>query len=96
MPWPDDATREYFGCYHRAGNEEQKKYGCPFIPEGNGDDYRYTSGRVENGLLSVVISELREEFNVTGGLKEHDRKIVMELKSRLPADLHKRVIKFIS
>ncbi len=32
---------------------------------------------------------------MTGVLKEEDRKIVMELKSRLPADLHKRLIKFI-
>jgi len=32
---------------------------------------------------------------MTGELKEQDRKIVMELKSRLPADLHKRLIKFI-
>lgn len=32
---------------------------------------------------------------MTGKLKEEDRKIVMELKSRLPADLHKHLVKFI-
>ena len=32
---------------------------------------------------------------MTGDMKEQDRKIVLELKRRLSADLQKRVIKFI-
>ena len=32
---------------------------------------------------------------MTGTMKEQDRKIVLELKNRLSADLQKRVIKFI-
>ena len=32
---------------------------------------------------------------MTGAMKEQDRKIVLELKRRLSADLQKRVIKFI-
>jgi predicted nucleotidyltransferase len=32
---------------------------------------------------------------MTGAVKEQDRKIVLELKRRLSADLQKRVIKFI-
>ena len=32
---------------------------------------------------------------MTGAMKEQDKKIVLELKRRLSADLQKRVIKFI-
>jgi len=58
--------------------------------EGNivGIEVLEASKWVENPR-TLEYNELQEEFNVTGGLKEHDRKVVMELKSRLPADLHK-------
>ncbi|PIV06062.1 MAG: hypothetical protein COS57_05390 [Syntrophobacterales bacterium CG03_land_8_20_14_0_80_58_14] len=51
-------------------------------------------------LLTDVINFLRlfknnQRFDMTRAVKERDRKIVLELKSRLSADLQKRVIKFI-
>lgn len=46
-------------------------------------------------IIFLRLSEKNQMFNVIGAMKEQDRKIVLELKKRLPADLQKRVIKFI-
>jgi len=46
-------------------------------------------------VIFLRLFENNQKFNMTGAMKEQVRKIVLEFKRRLSADLQKRVIKFI-